>query len=375
MRIPFLFLDRQYTEIKKPVDAAIARVVKRGVFILGREVSAFEKEFAAYIGSTYAIGVGSGTDALTLSLSAVGVDAESEVIVPTNSYPTVFGVAKSGAAIKLVDCDQSGLLDISTLPQAITAKTRAIVAVHLYGNPVDIWAIAGVLKKLNRTDIQIIEDCAQAHGATLPATSYQLSAISSKAGSVGVVGCFSFYPTKNLGAYGDGGMITTSDAKLAERIRMLRMYGERVRYQSEEIAGVSRLDELQAAILRVKLKKLDQWNQRRKTIAKRYYAELSPISGIGLLPQRSESVFHLFVMTTNRRTSWMNALSKAGINTAIHYPGAIHEQPAFLSLGYKPGAFPVAEQLSRTVVSLPIDPWLTEREVSYIVKTIRTCQI
>ncbi len=361
MTIPIFNLTRQYKTIKKEIDSTIQTVLSRGNFILGTEVSAFEQEFAEYIGLPYAVGVASGTDALTLSLQAFHIGIGDEVIVPANVYPTAFGIAQAGVSLRLIDCGPDGNINRALLPTVITKKTKAIIAVHLYGNPCDVIGIQKVLKKIHREDIKIIEDCAQAHGAVIG---------EKKVGTFGDIACFSFYPSKNLGAYGDGGMIITRNKKIAERIRALRMYGETKRYRSEEVSGVSRLDELQAAILRVKLKYLDRWNTKRKRIADYYFRELKNVSGMTCVPYRKGSCHHLFVIRVKKRAACMHYLKTHGVQTSIHYPYPIHLVPAFKNLGYKKGDFPMAEILSREVVSLPLYPELTMQEVRTVVQWI-----
>lgn len=375
MNIPLNDLSHQYRSLKPEIDAAISKVLRRGIFILGPEVAAFEKEFAGFIGTKYSVGVGSGTDALTLGLKALGIKTGDEVIVPTNAYPTAFGVAMSGAKPKLVDCGKDGNIDPEQLKKVITVKTKAVVVVHLYGNPADLNKIAILLHRYiakNKTQIFLVEDCAQAHGATIKLTNWR------KIGSIGDIGCFSFYPTKNLGAFGDGGVIVTNNKDIASRLKRLRMYGEVSCYQSVETAGVSRLDELQAAVLRIKLRHLERWNKRRAEIAGYYRRELIILSRVlpRVFPLRASpahyrSVYHLFVIRTSRRNQLKEYLAKKGIATGIHYPTPVHLQPAFKSLGYKRGDFPVAEKLSREILSLPIFPELTDAEVEYVVATVK----
>lgn len=362
MTIPIFNLTRQYKTIKKEIDSTIQTVLSRGNFILGTEVSAFEREFATYINVPYAVGVASGTDALTLSLQAFHIGIDDEVIVPANVYPTAFGIAQAGVSLRLIDCGPDGNINRALLPTVITKKTKAIIAVHLYGNPCDVIGIQKVLKKIHREDIKIIEDCAQAHGAVIG---------KKKVGTFGDIACFSFYPSKNLGAYGDGGMIITRNKKIAERIRALRMYGETKRYRSEEVSGVSRLDELQAAILRVKLKRLDRWNKKRKDIATVYMNALSNVFGITCVPYAKGSCYHLFVIRMKKRAAFMEYMKKHGVKTNIHYPYPIHLVPAFKYLGYKKGDFPMAETLSNEIVSLPLYPELTLSEIKEVIASIK----
>ncbi|MFH0749483.1 MAG: DegT/DnrJ/EryC1/StrS family aminotransferase [Candidatus Gottesmanbacteria bacterium] len=363
MTIPIFNLTRQYKTIKKEVNCAIQTVLSRGNFILGEEVDAFEKEFASYIGVTYAIGVASGTDALTLAIRALGLSTGDEVLLPVNSYPTFFGVAMAGVFVRFVDCDESGNISVTDLVKRITKKTKAIIVVHLYGNPADLIGIKSLLKKLHRTDIKIIEDCAQAHGAMIG---------SKKVGAFGDIACFSFYPSKNLGAYGDGGMILTKRKKIADHIRALRMYGEMKRYESTELSGVSRLDELHAVVLRVKLRHLDVWNKKRKKIAQLYTNVLSSIDGLTVLPYELGSCHHLFIIRTKRRDALKTYLEQHGIGCAIHYPIPLHLVWTCKAYGYHQGDFPVAEQLSKEILSLPIYPELQLSTVRSIATSIRS---
>jgi hypothetical protein len=357
--IPFFSLNRQNKVLEKELEGAIKETLHRGVFILGEKVTQFEKAFAKYLGISYGVGVASGTDALSLALLAIGAGPGDEVVVPANAYPIAFAVTSIGAIPRLVDIDAATYnLDPAKLPSAICAKTKAIIAVHLYGQPADMGKIMEVGRKYK---LPIIEDCAQAHGATLSGR---------KVGSIGDLGCFSFYPTKNLGGFGDGGMVVTSDKKLADKARLLRMYGERKRYDSILLGRNSRLDELQAAILLVKLRYLDKWNERRREIAEKYLNQLNV--GDLKLPAQSASkhVYHLFVVRAKSRDELKEYLLKKGIQTAIHYPIPIHLVPSFSFLGYKKGDFPESEKASEEVLSLPMFPELTDREVERIVEEI-----
>ncbi|KKR02039.1 MAG: pleiotropic regulatory protein [Microgenomates group bacterium GW2011_GWC1_39_12] len=350
MNIPIFNLTKQYKTIQKEINSAIQTVFSRGNFILGVEVAAFEKEFAEYIGVPYAVGVASGTDALTLAVRALGLSKEDEVLLPVNSYPTFFGIAMSGVSVRFVDCNKSGNISIEDLKIRITNKTKAIVVVHLYGNPADVVGVQELLKTLHRTDIKVIEDCAQAHGATIG---------KQKVGIFGDIAIFSFYPSKNLGAYGDGGMVVTKHKKIADHIRAIRMYGEVKRYESREVSGVSRLDELQAAVLRVKLRHLDDWNARRRQITEVYTKGLDNIQNISVIPYESGACYHLFVIRTNRRDELKAYLKKEGIGCAIHYPKPLVSK------------FPMAEKLSKEILSLPIYPELTNTNIVHIANTIK----
>jgi len=356
MTIPIFNLTRQYKTIKKEVDRAIATVLSRGQFILGEEVASFEKEFASYVGITYAVGVASGTDALMLAARVLGCGEADEVIVPVNAYPTFFGIAQSGVTVRFVDCNERGNIDVVDLKKRMTKKTKVIVVVHLYGNPADVVGVRKLLKTFHRTDIKIIEDCAQAHGAYIQCQ--MTNAKCQMVGTFGDVAIFSFYPSKNLGAYGDGGMILTKNKKIADHLRALRMYGETKRYESKEVSGVSRLDELQAAILRVKLRHLDAWNAQRRAIALRYTKEFASIKNCTVIPYETGACYHLFVIRTNRRDELKKYLEQQGIGCAVHYPKPLKR------------GFPMAEKLSKEILSLPIYPELSDTNIVRIVKTI-----
>lgn len=361
MTIPIFNLTEQYKTIKKEIDTAIQTVLLRGNFILGEEVAAFEKEFAAYINVPYAVGVASGTDALTLAVRALLIGHRDEVIIPVSAYPTFFGIAMSGVSVRFVDCDKSGNIDVIDLKKRITKKTKAIVVVHLYGNPSDVLGVRELLKTLHRTDIKIIEDCAQAHGAMIG---------KQKIGTFGDIAIYSFYPSKNLGAYGDGGMVLTKHKKIADHLRALRMYGEIKRYESKEISGVSRLDEVQAAVLRVKLRHLDAWNARRRQIALLYSNALIKIQNFSVLPYEPGACHHLFVIRTSRRDQLKTWLEQHGIGYAIHYPIPLHLTKPGMALGYHRGDFPMAEKLFTEILSLPIYPELSNTNIVRISKTI-----
>lgn len=357
--IPIFDLTREYRTIAKELTLAFTRIAKNGVFILGQNVSLFEQEFAGYMGVPFAVGLASGTDALTLGLKALGVRPGDEVVLPANSYPTAFGVAQSGARIRLVDVASDGTMDPVSLAATITPRTRAVIVVHLYGNPADVVSIQ---KIVGHKRIVLVEDTAQAHGTIIAGK---------KAGSIGTIGCFSFYPTKNLGALGDGGMVVTSNKDVAERLRRLRMYGETKRYESVEVSGVSRLDELQAAFLRVKLRHLTAWVTRRREIAQQYIRGLHETGDIQCVTNNPMSAYHLFVIRTKHRNALQAFLTGRGIGSAIHYPIPIHLVKAFRHLEYKNGDFPVSEALSQEVLSLPMFPLLTDGEVHRVIRTVK----
>ncbi len=354
--IPAFDLTRQYASIKGELDAAVSAVLTSGRFILGENVAAFEREFAAYCGVAHAIGVASGTDAIHLALRALGTGRGDEVLtVPHTAVATVAAVELSGARPVLVDVDATTMtMDPALVAARITPHTRAILPVHIYGHPVHL---APLLDIAHRRGLYLIEDCAQAHGAEYDGR---------RVGSFGDLACFSFYPTKNLGAYGDGGMIVTNDPGLADRARLLREYGWRDRYISTMRGGTnSRLDELQAAILRVKLRHLDEWNAARRGLARQYNALLagSGVTTPSEMPYASH-VYHLYVIATQGRDGLRAYLSQRGVGTGIHYPVPVHLQPGYSDLGSGPGSFPVAERLAGRILSLPMFPELTPDEVA-----------
>lgn len=378
--IPIFELKRQYQKLKPEMDAVIAAVLARGMFTLDREVRLFEEEFADYLNIYHAVGVASGTDALTLAVRALGIKPGEEIILPANSYPSAFGVALSGVKIRLADCGEDGNISLKSLERILTKKTKAVIPVHLYGNPADVFGIKNILNN-GRLNAYIIEDAAQAHGAEIKNGSKWR-----KAGTCGDIGIFSFYPSKNLGAYGDGGMVVTDIFSVAKKVKSLRMYGETSRYVSEDISGVSRLDELQAAILRVKLHYLNEWIEKRTLIAEYYQRELLGMGDIRLVRTESrrrkaegkgrtgvegKSSNHLFVIRTGKRDALQKFLTEKGIGTGIHYPVPIHMTKSFASLGYKKGDFPMAEIISREVLSIPIYPELTNGETEEVVKKIK----
>ena len=358
MRIPFNDLKAQHKALAADLEAAAVRVLRSGWYILGPEVAAFETEFAAWLGlsgPSHAVGVNSGTDALHLALLACGCGPGDEVItVAHTAVATVAAIVACGARPVLVDIEaDTYTLDPARLAAALTPATRAIIPVHLYGQAADLAPILAFARQHN---LQVIEDCAQAHGAR-----YQDRPV----GTWGDLACFSFYPTKNLGAAGDGGMVVSADASLAGRVRSLREYGWRAdtRYISQEHGLNSRLDELQAALLRVKLPHVQAWNARRQALAARYDRLLAG-SGIVTPHQRpgASHVYHLYVIRHPRRDELREALSASGVGTLIHYPTPIHLQPAYRHLA-APGALPVTEQIAQEILSLPLYPEMTDAQV------------
>lgn len=354
--IPVNDLSRAHAAIRPELDAAIARVLDHDWYILGPEVEAFEAEFAAYNGVAHAVGVGSGTDAITLTLRALGIGAGDEVITTAlSAAPTAGAIVAAGATPVFADIERGArTLDPAAAAAAVSRRTRALLPVHLYGQPADLDDLAALAQRHN---LALIEDAAQAHGARYHGR---------MAGSIGVAGCFSFYPTKNLGALGDGGAVLTDDAALAERLRRLRHLGQSARYVHAEHATHSRLDELQAAILRVKLRHLPTWTAERRAHAARYTALLAGRDGIRLPVETpgTESCWHQYVIETepDERDALRERLRAAGIGTDVHYPAALHLQPAYAAYGDGAGSLPVSERLAQTALSLPMFVGLTETE-------------
>ncbi len=359
--IPFFDLTKQYASIQSELDDAAARVMKSGWFILGPEVAAFEKEFAEYIGTRHAIGVGSGTEAIHIALLALGIGAGDEVItVPNTAVATVAAIELTGARAVLCDVHpDSMLMDVASLERAITPHTKAIIPVHLFGQSCDLDPILKLARSAS-PKIFVLEDCAQAHGATYRGK---------RVGSLGDIAAFSFYPTKNLGAYGDGGAITTNDAALAERVNLLRQYGWRERYASDIKGMNSRLDEMQAAILRVKLRHLDAWNAARRERAALYTELLHTVTSPREMAY-GQSVYHLYIVQSSRRDELSAYLKARDIGTAIHYPQMIHRQAAYKNLGYGQGSLPVSEKLEREILSLPLYPELPLDDVRAVARAV-----
>lgn len=359
MNIPFLDLKTQYKSIKPEIDAAIKRVVDSQYFILGPELEAFENEFAKYLEVKYVVGVNSGTDGLILALLSLGIGKGDEVITPVNSFiATTAAIVQVGAKPVLVDCDPDTYqIDVRRVKDAISQKTKAILLVHLYGAPAEIDKLQDVAK---RNKLFLIEDTCQAHGATFN---------NKKLGTFGDLGVFSFYPGKNLGAYGDGGAIVTRNKNLYEKLLKLRNYGQTEKYYNDSFGINSRLDEIQAAVLRVKLKYLDEWNKKRQVIANKYSKGLSNFKTQRII-NKGVSNYYLFVIESDKRDQLQEYLLKNGIQTLIHYPIPIHLQKAHEYLGYKKGSFPEAENIANKIISIPIYPELRAEEIDFIIKAI-----
>lgn len=345
----------EYEEIATEVHTAISRVLSSGTLILGPEVSGFEKSFARFVGCRYGIGVGNGTDAITIALKALGINRHDEVITAANTaIPTVAAIIEAGATPKLVDVlPDTLLMDPTKLPRAITKRTRCIIPVHLYGQICDMDSIIRICRAKK---MFVLEDFAQATGA---------------ANVRGDIAAFSFYPTKIIGAYGDGGMITTNNAGLAKRTRSLRIYGTEGSYISKIEGGInSRLDELHAAILSIKLKHIKKWIRERRRLAGRYNQSLP--QKVKPFMATSQNVWHLYVLRHKNRGDIQSYLRKRGIETRIHYPVPIHLMPAYRILGYKKGDFPVTEEACRTVLSLPLYPGLTDEQQDRVITSIHS---
>lgn len=362
--IPFGDLKRQAASLRGELEAAALRVLESGWYILGQEVTAFEEAFAAYLGVRHAVGVASGTEALQLALVALGIGPGDEVItVPNAGVPGVAAILQAGARPVFVDVDERSYnLDPDRLAAAVTPRTRAVLPVHLYGRTA---ALDPILEIARRRGLYVVEDCAQSHGARYRG---QMT------GTLGDAGCFSFYPTKNLGALGDGGMVVTQDDQLARRLRQLRVYGWSRKYYSDLPGGTnSRLDELQAALLRVKLPRLEDWNRARQERA-RWYDDLLAGSSVatpaGPAPGE-DHVYHLYVVRSTQRDALQTHLRQRGIGTDVHYPLPAHLQPVYRPLGYGEGAFPVSERLAGEVLSLPMYPELTRSEVEAVAAAVR----
>jgi dTDP-3-amino-3,4,6-trideoxy-alpha-D-glucose transaminase len=363
-RVPLLRLDNAEPELVEQILESVSAVAATGAFTMGAELEAFEREYAAFNETPHAIGVSSGTEALVLALKALEIGQGDEVIVPANSFiATAEAVALANATPVLVDCDpDTHLITAAAIAERIGPRTRAVIPVHLYGATVDMDPVMEVAR---RAGIAVIEDTAQAHGARYKGA---------RAGTIGDAGCFSFYPTKNLGAWGDGGAITTADAELADRVRLLRSHGERPRYNHRVVGTTARLDALQAAVLRVKLYRLEGWNAARRHHAARLRRALesAPVELPKLPAEGGDHVYHLFVVRTKHREALRAHLSERLVDSAVHYPVAIHRTEAFAHLGIEAGSLPVAERLADEVLTLPLWPGMTSAQVEAVAHAVRT---
>lgn len=361
MKIPFGNLKRQYEQLREQIDTATQEVYESGWFILGQQVQRFEANFAQYCGAKYAVGVGSGTEALHLALIACGVQPGDEVITVANTcVPTLSAVSFAGAVPVFVDIDEKTFtINPALIEERITPKTKAILPVHLYGQCADMDAILDIARQYG---LVVVEDCAQAHGSQYKGR---------MAGTMGDAGAFSFYPSKNLGAFGDGGLVLTNDENLAQTVVKLRNYGQEKRYHHSIKGFNSRLDELQAAILKAKLPYLDAWNQRRREIARRYQEAFSEV-GICCPLEAGDRfhAYHLYVLRVPQRDRFQQLLEENAIATIIHYPIPVHLQESYSECRVQGKYLPLTEQLAGEIVSLPLYPELTDEEVDYIIKTV-----
>ncbi len=364
--VAFLDVGATYRELQPSIDQAVARVLTSGWYILGPEVEAFEKEFARSVGARHCVGVANGLDALVLGLAARGIGPDDEVIVPSNTYiATWIAATRVGARVVPVEPDPTTFnIDPKKVESAVTARTKAIVPVHLYGLPAEMDAIADVAR---RHGLFLFDDAAQAHGAR-----YKDRTV----GALADATAWSFYPGKNLGAFGDGGAITTDDDGLAATLNSLRNYGSSVKYENDLVGYNSRLDPLQAAVLRAKLPHLEAWNARRETIAQLYSRELSGLEWLRLprFPEHCRSALHLFVVQCEDRARVQEHLSRHGVQTLVHYPIPPHRQVAYSDLGFPEGSFPISERLHREVLSLPMGPHLTQDDAMRVVRAVRSYQ-
>lgn len=365
MKIPFNMLKPGYEKYRDEYIQAATRILDSGWYVLGQEVEAFESEFAEWLGLSHSVGLNSGLDALTLALRALDISKGDEVIVPANTYiATVLGVTQNGATPIFVEPDIYHNIDSEKIEKVITKKTKAILVVHLYGQP---CGMDKIMETANSHDIPVVEDCAQSHGATY---NEKLT------GTFGKISCFSFFPTKNLGAFGDAGAIATDDEELANRIKMYRNYGSKEKYYNEVQGVNSRLDEIQAALLRVKLGHLEELNFEREKIAKRYLEKINnPLIQLPKVLPNTRHVWHLFVIQTEYRNGLQEYLASNGIGTQIHYPVPPHFSEAYTFLGYNKNSFPIAEREADRILSLPIFNGITENQIDYVCNTLNVWDV
>lgn len=360
--IEFISLQSQFERYREEYEEASLRALRSGWYILGNELEGFEKEVSDYLNIEYCIGVNSGLDALTLAIRCLGIGVGDEVIVPSNTYiASVLAITENGARPVFVEPDEYFLIDTDAIEKAITEKTKAILPVHLYGQSCNMEAICKIAEKHH---LYIVEDCAQAHGATFQGK---------KAGTFGTIGCFSFYPTKPLGAMGDAGAVVTSVPEIADKLHMLRNYGSRKKYYNEIPGKNTRLDEIQAAMLRVGLKHLDEGNEYRRDVANRYMREIH--NPLVILPKTygdNYHVYHIFALLCDKRNELQEHMMKQGVKTLIHYPVPPHMQLCYHNLGYHEGVFPVCEEMARKELSLPIYVGMPEEDVSRVIEAVNS---
>jgi len=361
VKVQFVNLKRQYESIKDEVDLAIHDVISDSAFIRGKYLESFERNFANYIGARHCIGVASGTDALFIALKVLGISGGDEVITAANSFiATSEAITMTGARVVFVDCDEDTYnIDAQMIERYITERTRAIIPVHLYGQPAEMDKLLAIAKKYN---VYVIEDAAQAHAAEYKGR---------RIGTIGDCACFSFFPGKNLGAYGDGGALVTDNDELAEKVRMFSNHGRKKKYDHEFEGINSRLDGLQAAILDVKLRYLDNWTIRRRRVAKTYDEGLKDIAITPCVQAYVGHVYHLYVIRIRNRDKARELLAERGISTGIHYPTPLPFLQAYRHLGHKPADFPVCHSLKDEILSLPLDGDMTDEEVDYVIEQLR----
>lgn len=361
MKVEFVDLAAQYKEIREEVDAVIADVINTSAFIGGRYVKEFERRFAEYAGAKFCVGVANGTDAIYLALRSLGVGAGDEVITAANSFiATSEAISQTGAKVVFVDCDKETYnIDVSKIEAVITGRAKAIIPVHLYGRPADMGAI---LKIASARGVAVVQDAAQAHGAEVGGV---------KIGAIGDCACYSFYPGKNLGAYGDGGAVVTNDEKFALHLRMLANHGRKDKYDHEFEGVNSRLDGLQAAVLGVKLGRLDGWNERRRKIAEYYTRELDGVVVTPRVDEGVKNVYHLYVARVENRTQIAGELKERGVSTGVHYPIPLPFLNAYKYLGHRPEDFPVSHEYKDRLLSLPIHGSMTDGQVEYVVEALK----
>ncbi|MGV8148981.1 MAG: DegT/DnrJ/EryC1/StrS family aminotransferase [Alkaliphilus sp.] len=360
MKINFNQLDRGYLKYKSEYDEAAIQTLESGWYILGEKVEKFEKEFTSFVGAKYCVGLNSGLDALILAFRALDIGEGDEVVVPANTYiASVLGITENGATPIFVEPDEYYNLDTDRIEEIINKNTKAILVVHLYGQATNMKKIKEIADKHN---LYLIEDCAQSHGAKFE---------DKTTGSWGDIGCFSFYPTKNIGAFGDAGAIVTNNKAIYEKMKMLRNYGSKVKYENEILGVNSRLDEIQAALLSVKLSHYNELRREREDIAKAYLKGIKNENiGLPMIRNNSEHVWHLFVIRTDNRDSLQKYLGEKGIGTQIHYPIPPHLSKAYNHLGYKLNDFPITEKYASTCLSLPLFEGMTEEEIKHVIETV-----
>lgn len=360
MKINFNQLDRAYNKYKAEYDLVALEVLESGWYILGQKLNKFEKEFSEFLGSKYCVGLNSGLDALILAFRALDIKEGDEVIVPANTYiASILGITENGAKPIFIDCDEFNNIDVSKIKKKINKNTKAILAVHLYGQSANMKKIKKIAEKYN---LFLVEDCAQSHGAKFDEM---------VTGTWGDIGCFSFYPTKNIGAFGDAGAIVTNNSDIFEKINMLRNYGSKQKYHNEILGVNSRLDEIQAALLSVKLSHYNELRKERENIAKYYLENINnPLIELPKIRSGSEHVWHLFTIRTEERDRLQEYLSKNEIGTGIHYPIPPHLSKAYSYLNYKNGDFPVTESFANHTLSLPLFEGMTKDEIEYVIEII-----